>query len=302
MHTAPHSTEPKYSVFLLAIRPKTLPASISPVILGTATVPFDQINWLLALCCLSCALFLQITVNLANDYFDAKSGVDTQRRLGPIRVTQSGLASPTAVAVGIAFFTALSIVPGVILATHSDITLLAVGLVCILAALGYSGGPYPLASNGLGEFAVLVFFGWVAVMGSAYVHTHQISLNLFLLANALGVILASIMLVNNIRDIPTDSKAGKHTLAVLLGEAASKQLYAFLLSTTLIFHLIVFLILKQNLLIALAPMVLFTPFAIRACRRLYRYNGSKLNELLAETSVLGLIYSIPTSVLLALSH
>jgi len=292
---------PWHSVAILAIRPKTLPASLSPVILGTALVPAEQIQWLLALCAFGCALFLQIAVNLANDYFDARHGVDSQYRLGPVRVTQAGLASPAAVASGIALFVVLSIICGLILVVHTDLYLMLVGVFCVLAVLAYSGGPFPLASHGLGEAAVLVFFGWVAVIGSAYVHTQQVTWGLYIASNGLGVILAAIMLVNNIRDIPTDRKAGKRTLAVKLGEVNSKRLYAFLLGITVVCHLCTFLLIRQTVVAALVPIVIYVPFAVRAIIRLYDCKGRDLNKLLAETAMLSLIYSLPTSVLVYFS-
>ena len=283
--------------FWLAIRPKTLPASLSPVILGTSFVPAEQLNWLLVFCALGCALFLQITVNLANDFFDAKNGVDTNARLGPIRVTQAGLASPSMVAAGIGFFVVLSIICGLILVAHSDLLLLGVGGLCILAALGYSGGPAPLASMGLGEIAVLIFFGWIAVLGSFYVHTQTLDLQLFLLSNSLGLILAAVMLVNNIRDIPTDAQAGKRTLAVRLNDRNSRFLYLGLLTLAYILHICAFTTLntKTNLISALIPLAVLSPFALKAANNILRFRGKELNSLLADTALLGLIYSLTTS-------
>lgn len=285
-------------VALLAIRPKTLPASLSPVVLGTALVPADQINWLLAICALGCALFLQILVNLANDYFDARTGVDTAERLGPVRVTQSQLASPRAVAVGMVVSALLAIGCGLVIVAHSDLLLLGVGLLCVLAALGYSGGPFPLASHGLGELAVLIFFGWVAVCGSFYIHTQSVPVFVFGFANALGVILSAIMLINNIRDIPTDEVAGKRTLAVRLGPVNSRRFFALLMLAVAVFHCLSSALSHNShtLMLIVLPLAASSPLAGLLIRQLLVTEGRALNNLLARTAMLGLVYSLATSV------
>lgn len=284
------------AVFLLAIRPKTLPASLSPVILGSAMVPAQSLQWLLVLCALGCALFLQIAVNLANDFFDARHGIDTDKRLGPKRVTQSGLMSPKVVISGIVIFVLLAVICGLILALNSSWVLLGVGALCIVATLAYSGGPYPLASHGLGEFTVLVFFGWVAVAGSYYVHTLQVNWQVFLVATSLGLILSAVMLVNNLRDIATDKAAGKNTLAVNIGERNSRALYTALILVAALFHVIAFSLPggDHGFSLVWLPIILCSPYAVYCRHRLKYCTGAQLNSLLALTALLGLCYAMVT--------
>ncbi|WP_075184631.1 1,4-dihydroxy-2-naphthoate polyprenyltransferase [Teredinibacter haidensis] len=290
----------KVQIFWLAIRPKTLPASLSPVLLGTASVPFEQLNWLLVICAFGCAVFLQITVNLANDFFDAKNGVDSDQRLGPVRVTQSQLASPMQMACGIVLFVLLSILCGLVLIVYSDWLMLGVGVLCVLAALGYSGGPYPIASHGLGEIAVLIFFGWVAVMGSFYIQTQSLNGQLFTLATALGLVLAAVMLVNNIRDIPTDRSAGKTTLAVRLGNKNSKVVFTGLFVVAAVLHCLAFTAFTNDypIILTTVPIVLCFPFAHKICSKMWISEGAALNPLLASTAQLSMLYSVSTSLLL----
>lgn len=283
-------TSPQSKVIVQSFRLKTLPASLSPVILGSLWVPLQHLDWVLLALSFSCALWLQIAVNLCNDYFDAKTGVDTDQRLGPVRVTQSGLLTPNQVKGLIAAALMLALISGLALSLLSDYRLLYIGVFCLLAVLAYSGGPLPLASLGLGEFAVLVFFGWVAVMGSYYVHTLDFSWSLFLLSNALGLTLSAIMLVNNTRDIITDRAAGKITLSVRLGEKRSSILFGAMLSATLVLHLWVFT--PLNTLIASISALLFWVPAVMVWRRFCHASGAQYNSVLAQTSLLGLWYSV----------
>jgi len=300
------NTPSAISIFGLAIRPKTLPASLSPVLLGSVLVPSEQLNLLLVLAAFGCALCLQISVNLANDFFDAKNGIDTANRVGPTRVTQSGLASSQQVATGIVVFLVLGITCGLVLVAHTGWPLLGIGVLCVLGAVGYSGGPYPIASHALGEAAVLFFFGWVAVIGSYYVHTLTFTWTVFFAATALGAILSAVMLVNNIRDITTDAKANKNTLAVVLGLRRSKQLYTALLWSLFIFHTLAFGVfqsganLLQALLLTVIPLALVFPFCLKAQIRMATLSGEKLNTLLAFTALIGMIYSLSVSLTILL--
>ncbi len=286
------------SLLFAAIRPKILPASLSPVILGSVMVPADTIKGLLVLSACGCALFFQVAVNLANDYFDARSGVDTDSRIGPMRVTHNQFMSSRLVIFYTILFIALACLCGLILALNSSWLLLIPGLLCILATLAYSGGPFPLASHGLGEVTVLVFFGWVAVLGSYYVHTLSINLQLFCIASALGLVQSAIMLVNNLRDIATDKSAGKNTVAVYLGDLSSRKLYTTILIVAAAFHYIAFAFLAENPDITMAwlPLALCLPFGLHCNRKLWRARGAQLNSVLTATTLLGFQYSCITSV------
>ena len=206
-------------------RPRTLPASVSPVLVGTAVAASEgQVVAWRAVAALVVALALQVGVNYANDYSDGKRGTDA-RRQGPIRLTASGVVAPGAVraAAGAAF--ALAAVAGLALAVAVDLRLLVVGAACIAAAVLYTGGPKPYGYSGLGEVAVLVFFGFVATAGSAYIHLERLPGVALVAAVPVGLLACAILVANNLRDIETDAEAGKRTLAVRLGRSPTRVLY-----------------------------------------------------------------------------
>jgi 1,4-dihydroxy-2-naphthoate polyprenyltransferase len=216
-----------------AARPRTLPAAVAPVLVGTAaaTRPVVELAWGRALLALVVALALQVAVNYANDLFDGLRGVDTEARTGPRRAVASGLVAPRRMRDAMIVALAVAAVAGLALAWLVGWELLLVGLAAILAALGYSGGPKPYASAGLGEVFVFVFFGLVATVGSAYVQDGTITSVAVLAAVAMGCFSTALLVVNNLRDIPTDEATGKVTLAVRLGETRTRGLYVGLLVT-----------------------------------------------------------------------
>jgi len=207
-------------IWLMAARPRTLPAAIAPVLVGTAAA----VQWFGSLpragafvAALVGSIFIQIGTNLANDYSDARRGADTTDRLGPVRVTSAGLVTPTRVlrATWIAF--AVAVACGIYLAVVAGIVILAVGAVSIAAGVLYTGGPRPYGYAGLGEAFVFLFFGLVAVNGSYYVQVEQLDALPLGLSISIGFLSTAILVVNNVRDIETDRRAGKMTLAVRLG-------------------------------------------------------------------------------------
>lgn len=206
-----------------AARPRTLVAGIVPVLVGTAASGRFSVPRFLG--SLVVAVFMQIGVNFANDLFDAQKGVDTAERLGPRRLTSAGLISPGDMgkAMVLAFF--IAIAAGTGLAAAAGWELVVVGAISVIAALGYSGGPWPYASKGLGEIFVFIFFGVVATVGTAYVQAEQV-LELAVAASVpVGFLATAILVVNNLRDIDTDARAGKRTLAVRLGAARTGLLF-----------------------------------------------------------------------------
>jgi 1,4-dihydroxy-2-naphthoate polyprenyltransferase len=219
-------------IWLMAARPRTLPAAIAPVLVGTAAAveAVDDIRWLAFVAALVGSIFIQIGTNLANDYSDAKRGADTADRLGPVRVTSSGLIAPRRVlyATWIAFAAALAV--GIYLATVAGWEILVVGAASIAAGVLYTGGPRPYGYAGLGELFVFVFFGLVAVNGSYYVQLEDLDLLPFLLSIPVGLLSTAILVVNNVRDLDTDARAGKRTLAVRLGRARTRILYVALVA------------------------------------------------------------------------
>lgn len=210
-----------------AARPRTLPAAIVPVIVGTAAGDLF-VPWRFA-AALVVALALQVAVNYANDYSDGVRGVDTPDRVGPRRAVASGLVRPSQMKVAVALALAVAAAAGLALTVAVGPELLLVGLASTVAALAYSGGPRPYASAGLGEVFVFVFFGPVATIGTAYVQTEAISPLLVWISIPVGMVAAAILVVNNLRDVETDAAAGKRTLAVRLGPHRTRALFGGLL-------------------------------------------------------------------------
>lgn len=214
------------NVWVEAARPRTLPASVAPVLVGTAAA--DSFTLWRAGAALVVSIALQIAVNLANDLFDAQRGVDTVERLGPRRAVASGSVTPAAMKKAIVFALVVAGVAGFALAAVAGWELLLVGLAAIAAALAYSGGPRPYGSAALGEVMVFIFFGLVATIGSAYVQDETLRVVPALASIPIGSFAAAILVVNNLRDIPTDSAAGKRTLAVAMGPDRTVILYRVL--------------------------------------------------------------------------
>lgn len=216
------------NVWVEAARPRTLPASLTPVIVGTATAE-RFIAWR-AGCALLVSLALQIAVNYANDLFDAERGVDTAARVGPRRVVAAGLVTSSRMKRATATALAVAALAGLALAFAVGWELLLVGVAAIAAALGYSGGPRPYASAALGEVMVFVFFGLVATTGSAYVQDESLRVLPLVAGLPMGALAAAILVANNLRDIETDAAAGKRTLAVRLGGLRSIVLFRSLIA------------------------------------------------------------------------
>ncbi|WP_221801730.1 1,4-dihydroxy-2-naphthoate polyprenyltransferase [Oceanobacter mangrovi] len=281
-----------------AIRPKTIPASIGPVLLGSALAANQQaLDMGIFLLAMLCSVLLQIGVNLANDLFDGLGGIDTDERLGPARMVQSGFISPKSMIMALALCTLAAMATGVALAALTDWRLLWVGLLCILAVFAYSTGPLPLASKGLGEVAVLAFFGWVAVAGSYWLQTGEINSHALMYGTTAGLFSVAILLINNIRDIPTDSKAGKFTLAVRLGDKASRALFVASMVAALLLHL---WISWPDYLLLLVPVLLCSPMVWSLSQRIFITQGRDMNDLLALTAKTGLLYCTACAIMLVL--
>ena len=237
-----------FSVWLEAARLRTLPASIVPVLLGsTLAWSHGLLNVPMSLTALLSAALIQIGTNFANDYFDHQKGADTTERAGFTRATASGLISPARMLLAAIGTFSLAFISGLVLVFHAGLPVLSIGVLSIVAGFLYTGGPRPLAYNGLGEVFVFIFFGFAAVMGTYYVNAMSWSVESALLSVAVGALSSMILVVNNYRDVNTDRKAGKNTLAVLFGERFSR--WQFLLLIALAF---------------LVPPVLFTRFAYSA--------------------------------------
>jgi 1,4-dihydroxy-2-naphthoate polyprenyltransferase len=277
----------------MAARPRTLPAAVAPVLVGTAAAQLvsDDIRWSAFIGALLGSILIQIGTNLANDYSDAKRGADSADRLGPVRVTSSGLIAPRRVlhATWIAFAAALAV--GIYLATVAGWEILVVGAVSIAAGILYTGGPRPYGYAGLGEVFVFVFFGLVAVNGSYYVQLEELDLLPFLLSIPVGLLSTAILVVNNVRDLDTDARAGKRTLAVRLGRTRTRMLYVALVGVSFALLPLALLIgdgpAEGLLALAAAPLALAPARAVRA-----RTDGPALNGALAGTGMLLAVFSV----------
>ncbi|MFC7496652.1 MULTISPECIES: 1,4-dihydroxy-2-naphthoate polyprenyltransferase [unclassified Nocardioides] len=221
-------SHPRPAQWLAGARPRTLPAAVSPVLAGTGVAAYvDSVVWWKALLALVVALALQVAVNYANDYSDGIRGTDAER-VGPLRLVGSGVAAPAAVKRAAFLAFGVAAVAGLVLAATTAWWLVAVGLVSVLAAWFYTGGSKPYGYLGLGEVMVFVFFGLVAVAGTTYVQTETWEWAALWAAVGVGALACAILVANNLRDIPTDTVAGKRTLAVVLGDRRTRLLYAAL--------------------------------------------------------------------------
>ncbi len=281
---------------MLAARPRTLPAAVAPVLVGTAMAIADKhFAWPPAAAALAVALLLQIGVNLANDYFDYVKGIDTQDRQGPPRVTQSGLIPAKQVRAGMLVTIILSVIPGLYLASVGGWPVILIGFFSFGAALAYSGGPFPLASHGLGDLFVFIFFGLVAVGGTYYVQALRLTPMVWLMGAVQGLLITAILVVNNLRDIQTDRRSGKRTLAVMIGERGSRIEYLLLLCTAYAIPIILWLGGRSSVWVILP--VFSLPLAISLMRLVWSdSSGTILNKALANTARLALIFSLLLSI------
>ena len=286
----------------MAARIRTLPAAIAPVLVGTALAAYEHVfHPLRFLAALIGAVFIQVGTNLSNDYSDARRGADTEERLGPVRVTAGGLVPPDQVLRATYASFGIAVLAGIYLTIVAGWVLLLVGAASILAGVLYTGGPRPYGYEGLGEVFVFLFFGIVAVAGSYFVQVKHLQWEAFALAVPVGLIAAGILVVNNVRDIDTDRRAGKRTLAVRLGRARTRVMFAtiiyvayVLVPVTWAFGPLKPWVLLPWLTLPLAAQV------VRAVRN--RTDGPSLNQALAQTGMLQLAFCVLLSAGLLLSR
>jgi len=214
---------PTLHTWLLAARPHTLTTALVPVAVGSAVAyTEDSFRWLPALVALISAMLIQVGTNFANDLFDFEKGADTADRIGPLRVTQAGLVTPGQMRIATATAFGLAFASGMYLVYVGGWPILLIGVLSILAGLAYTGGPYPLGYNGLGDLFVFIFFGLVAVTGTHYVQALHFSWHALALSVPVGLLATAVLIVNNVRDIDTDREAGKRTTAVRLGREGTR--------------------------------------------------------------------------------
>ncbi|MBH46873.1 MAG: 1,4-dihydroxy-2-naphthoate polyprenyltransferase [Halobacteriovorax sp.] len=289
----------KTNPWILAARPKTLPAAISPVLLGIAYAYHigTTINVETAGMTLFCTLLLQIASNFINDYYDGVRGVDTEDRLGPTRVTSSGLLTPAAVKTGFMATLGLAFLIGLHLMSVGGLPIVLIGFASIFFAWAYTGGPFPLSQHGLGEVAALIFFGPVAVWGTVWLQNQQADHMLAIVYGlGPGLISAGILAINNLRDIESDSSSLKRTVAVKIGETAARK-FTFFLITASLFIPIYFAVTHRSLQFLL-PIIPYFLFWSNWKKILVDPIDRSLNLALAKTGKFLLLYCICLSVAL----
>jgi len=278
-------------IWWMAARPKTLPAATVPVIVGTAVAINERAFSLFpALAALAGALLIQIGTNFANDVFDYKKGADTAERLGPTRVTQAGLLTPTQVMWGMVVVFGLAVLVGSYLVLIGGWPIVLIGLFSIASGIAYTGGPFPLGYNGLGDIFVFVFFGLVAVCGTYYVQAGTVSNTAIWASIPVGMLATAILVVNNLRDIDTDRKVGKKTLAVRLGERGVQTEYVILLTISYAIPVAMWLLNVATPWILLSWLSL--PLTRSLLQLVFRQKGRILNKALGGTGRLEMVYGI----------
>ena len=280
-----------WNAWTLAIRPRTLPAAAAGVLMGAALAWRDgYFRFDATVVCLFTALLLQIGSNLANDVFDFERGTDTAERLGPTRVTQAGMLTPRQVKIGMIVVFALSALLGLYLAWLGGWIIVIMGIAAFIAAIAYTGGPFPIGYYGLGDVFVFVFFGLASVAGTYYIQAGLVTSTVWWMTLPPGLIITAILVVNNLRDVENDRKAGKHTMAVRLGEQGTKVQYMICMA-------IAYLVLIPVIGLHLLPWTtllawLSLPITYQAARVVLTQKGRPLNMALAKTGQTALFFSL----------
>jgi len=279
-------------IWFMALRPKTLTAAVAPMMIGTAmAVESGGGHVPIAVVCLLTALLLQIGTNIANDYYDFQKGVDSVDRIGPTRVTQAGLLAPATVRLGFIVCFALAAVGWAILTVRGGWIVAVLGVASILSGIFYTAGPKPLGYLGLGEVFVFIFFGPVAVTGCYYVQTLSIPPAAVLAGIGPGLLSTAILTVNNLRDVQSDRRSGKKTLAVRFGVGFARMEYLLAILGAALMPIIIYLQAPGH------PWLLLASFSCLAALPvirvvLTRHEGPALNRALAQTGALLLGYSV----------
>jgi 1,4-dihydroxy-2-naphthoate octaprenyltransferase len=285
----------KLQSWILASRPRTLPAAVVPVIVGSALAIYQGIFYpAYSIIALLCSVLIQIGTNFTNDLYDHMKGSDTKERKGPLRVLASGLISVREMELGIflVFFTAFLL--GLYLVYSVGLIILWIGILSILAGLAYTAGPFPLAYHGLGDLFVFIFFGIVGTVGTYYLHAQQFTWLALLISLPVGALVTNILIVNNYRDIDEDRTAGKKTLAVILGKEFSRFEYIFFILLSFFVPFLLHFKYAFSLWIFLPYLTL--PIAITLVKMIYAFTGIQLNKTLELTAKFSALYGILLSI------
>ena len=296
--SSPAATPSLFATWIRAARPATLTAALAPVMVGTAVAHATRgVRWDTALAALLGACAIQIGTNFANDVFDAEKGADTEARLGPVRAVAAGLLSARAMRIAMIAAFALATLFGSYLVWTSGWPIVVIGVLSIASGIAYTGGPYPLGYNGLGDVFVMIFFGFVAVLGTIVVQTNELPLLGWAAAVPVGAIATAILIVNNVRDRSTDVHAGKRTLVVRYGRRFGEIEYATLLALA---YAVPLALAAWRTSPWLALPLVSAPLAVALVRRVLREEGSALNATLAATAKLLLLHGVLFSIGLGL--
>ncbi len=292
MHTHSSATRTSLSqAWLLAARPKTLPASVAPILVGiTLAINAGRFQWGPAVAAFFCALLLQIGSNFANDYFDFFKGADTEDRLGPTRATAAGLLTPGAMRVGMIVVFGAAILVGLYLVWVGGWPIFWLGVAALVAAIAYTGGPFPFGYYGLGDLFVFLFFGLVGVGGTYYLQAQGLTPSVLIAASAVGLLVTNILVVNNLRDIHTDRRANKRTLAVILGRRGAQIEYLLLLLVAYLLLIWLWWEMGRSSWVLLPWATV--PLAVPLVRNVLTAEGRVLNQTLAGSARLSLFFSL----------
>ena len=292
MSAASASASSPVHIWLMAARLRTLPAAVAPVLVGTSlALGGGDFRPLAFVAALLGAIFIQVGTNLSNDYSDARRGADSEDRLGPVRVTAGGLVPPGKVLLATWVTFGLAVLCGVYLVAVAGWELIAVGAASILAGVLYTGGPRPYGYEGLGELFVFLFFGIVAVTGSYFVQVGELAWPAFACAVPVGLLASAILVVNNVRDLETDRRAGKRTLAVRLGRERTRALYTAMIALAFLLAPLPWPLGSMTAWLLLPWLAI--PLAVPLVRIVRtRVDGPTLNGALAKTGMLQLIFCV----------
>jgi 1,4-dihydroxy-2-naphthoate polyprenyltransferase len=287
-----HKASSAVHIWLMAARLRTLPAAVAPVLVGTSlALGSGHFRPLAFVAALLGAVFIQVGTNLSNDYSDARRGADTEDRLGPVRVTAGGLVPPGRVLFATYVTFGLAVLCGIYLVAVAGWELIAVGAVSILAGVLYTGGPRPYGYEGLGELFVFLFFGIVAVSGSYFVQVQELPWEAYACAVPVGLLASAILVVNNVRDLETDRRAGKRTLAVRLGREPTRALYTAMVAGAFVLAPLPWLFGSMTAWLLLPWCAI--PLAISLVKMVRtRVDGPTLNGALAKTGALQLVFCL----------
>jgi len=291
MNSVSITSTKKFYRWILAARPKTLPAAIVPVVVGSSiAIYYNKFNLIASLTALFCSLLFQIGANFVNDLFDYLHGTDKKERTGPQRAVASGLISVNEMKLGIIIVFGLSFLLGLYLVYLGGWFIFLIGVLSIITAVAYTAGPFPLAYHALGDIAVFLFFGFAGTIGTYYVQAKEITPLIFWASVPVGALITNILVVNNYRDREEDKLSGKNTLAVILGEKFSRLQYVFFMMLSYLILFVVYFTFKKSVFVFLP--VLSLPIAIKLIKMIYTLKGKELNKTLELTAKLSAIYGL----------